>query len=89
MPLNLSGFFHAEGQQSMDDRMATRTERDPVRTNLAHREGAEAAHEPASLSILAQSLLWGELVFAEGDWVATVIAALGVKLCFLENPGFF
>lgn len=88
MPLNLSGFFHAEGQRSMDDRMATRTERDPVRTNLAHREGAEAAHT-ASLSILAQSLLWGELVFAEGDWVATVIAALGVKLCLLENLGFF
>lgn len=28
-------------------------------------------------------------MFVEGDWVATVIAALGVKLCFLENLGFF
>lgn len=72
----------------MADRMATRIQLDPVRTNLAHREGAEAAHMPASLSILAQSLPWREFVFAEGDRVATLIATLGVKLCFFGKPGF-
>lgn len=89
MPLYLSGFFHTEGQQNMADRMATRIQLDPVRTNLAHREGAEAAHMPTSLSILAQSLPWREFVFAEGDRVATLIATLGVKLCFFGKPGFF
>lgn len=72
----------------MADRMATRIQLDPVRTNMAHREGAEAAHMPASLSILAQSLPWREFVFAEGDRVATLIATLGVKLCFFGKPGF-
>lgn len=70
----------------MADRMATRIRQDPVRTKLAHREGAEAAPRARQLINLGtKPALERELVLAKGDRVATLTATLGVKLCFSEN----
>lgn len=58
MSLHLSGFYPAEGQWNVTHRMTMRIQQDLVRTNLAHGEGAETAHMPTHLAILAQSLPW-------------------------------
>jgi hypothetical protein len=70
----------------MADRMATRISQDPVRTKLAHREGGRGCPRACQLINLGtKPALERELVFAERDWVATLTATLGVKLCFSEN----